>query len=773
MILGSRPLGTIILLLTESFRRATLFFMHNISFTIYPNMTAYRGTVVTQPWAEWTKDLLDHDRRPTKDGPAAVFGVIPDNKNRAKKNVVECNAIGIDIEHKTEEQIETALATLEPFEYVIYTTYSHTDDDPRYRVVIPFSVRVHPSKWPEVWAAVNKFVGYINDPSTKDAGRLNFLPSCPSGTTPKAMHNGTGRFLSLTDLEGAATLEDINGRLRGFRGGELKKIADALRKGEAYAQEGERREKTLKITMWLANKARPLARAEFDELFGPSVAAMSWDLEEAWGCYDTGIEKVAGELPTGAEPTDEQLVNLAEIAKAHGKKSWTDLDWLLLGANAMHYTLALDGYYKGPVDRTQAAAFLARDLEGVPHIETTMWTDKGPRKKSSTQLTEEYGVQIKQVVLDMAAERSTFADGTFTEAACIQKKLEPEFNAEIDEWLQIFAGEHYDKICDWLASAPLLDRPLCALYLKGPAGCGKSLFATGLAQLWSDTAVELHNIFDNFNESLVRCPVVVAEEAVPRSWRGMPSTTRLRALITEPNRELLRKYRAPATMKGYIRLILTSNNDELLRSDIHTREDLAAIAQRFLMINAPEESSAYLLGCRDVDAWRREKLFAKHVLCLSENLPVEKDGRFWVEGNAEEMSLGLMVGSHWNSRVCQWLVSYLMQPGLVEAGLRGAIRRRDGELFVNERAMLEHWAQYFKGTREEPEVERIASALRTVSQGRGRVRRKYNGVVVQYHHINVDTLLLWTDRTGIGDQETILATLAEDSDDDKSWEEDA
>ncbi len=743
--------------------------MREISFTIYPNMTAYRGTCVVQSWAEWVVDLLNHEQRGTKDGPAAVFGVIPDDKNRAKKNVTECNAIGIDIEHKTEEQIDAALDKLSEFEYVIYTTYSHTDEDPRYRVVVPFSEPVDPKQWPDVWQSVNKFVGYINDPSTKDASRLNFLPSCPNGIKAMSMHNGTGRFLSLDDLEDAATLEDIVRRLRGLRG-ELKPIADALRKGKPYAEEGERRSKTLKITMWLVNKARPLTRGEFDELFAPSVSAMSWDLEEAWGCYDTAVEKIVDERPARAEPTDAQLVALGKTAEAHGKKSWTELDWILLAPNSMHYVLSTAGLYRGPLDRTQAAAFLRRELEGAPHIETVEWSEKGPRNKSSVQLAEEYGQRIEKVVLDMTAERSTFEAGTFTEAVCLQQNLEPEFSEEIDEWLQIFAGEHYGRMCDWLASAPFLDRPLCALYLKGPKGCGKSLFAVALARLWDSTPVELHNIFDSFNESLVRCPIVVAEEAVPRSWRGMPSTTRLRALITEPSRELMRKYRAPAEMRGYIRLILTSNNDELLRSDIHTREDLHAIAQRFLMITSTDAATNYLLGLTDVDAWRREDLFAKHVLCLSRDLPVVKDGRFWVQGNAEEMSLGLMVGSHWNSRVCQWLVSYLMQPGLVESGLRGAIRRRGGELFVNERALLEHWAQYFKGTREEPEVERIASALRTVSQGRGRVKRSYKGVTVQYHHIDVDTLLLWTDRTGIGDHETILATLASDSDDDESWD---
>lgn len=749
--------------------------MRDVTFTVYKNKTTRKGTSVTQSWAEWVEDLVEHERRGEKDGPAVVMGDVPDGERRAKKNVRSVHAIGIDVEHKSEEQVEAALTALSPYEFVVYTTYSHTPEEARYRIVVPFAEPVDPKRWPEVWDGVNRLVSMINDPATKDCSRLHFLPSCSSDAEPQSTHNGTGHFLSAEEIEPPYfSVESIEKKLRGVRDPDLKPIADALRAGQAYALEGERHDVTLTITMWLANKAPPLTRAEFEELFGPSVSAMSWDMEEAWTCYETAVDKVADERGTkrSAPVTDADIERLVEVAKLHGKSSWAELAWILLAPNGIYYVLDPDGEYVGPFDRTQATAFLRRHLEEVPVIETTVWTEKGLKDKSVSRLTEEYGHRIAKLVLDMTTKRSVFDGGVFIESVCqINPAVKPVWHEEVDEWLQIFGGEHYERLCEWLASAPHLDRALCALYLKGPKGCGKSLFAVALARLWDSTPVELHNIFESFNESLVRVPIVHAEEAVPKFWRGMPATTRLRALITEPSRELLRKYRTPAEMRGYIRLILTSNNDELLRSDIHTKEDLHAIAQRFLMINAGSDSTDYLLSLPDVDSWRREDVFAEHVLCLAEDLPVEKAGRFWVEGNAEEMSLGLMVGSHWNSRVCQWLVQYLMHPDLVSSGLRGTVRRRGGEFYVNEQALLSHWQQYFPGTREEPEVERIASALRTVSQGRGRVRRGYKGVMVQYHHIDVNTLLLWVDRTGVGDHETILATLADDSDDDPSWNE--
>ncbi len=751
--------------------------MREITFTVYENKTSRKGSQVTMGWASWVPDLTTYHRRKSKDGTAIVLGLIPDGERRAKKNVQSVHAIGIDVEHKTEEQIEAALAILEPYEYVVYTTYSHTDEEPRYRIVVPFADPVDPKDWPDVWAGVNRLLGMINDPATKDCSRLHFMPSCPPDAEPQSHHNGTGRFFSVEDIDTpSSSVEQIRAKLRGVRDPDIKPIADAVRQGLPYAEEGLRREKTLPFTLWLANKAAPMERPAFEELFGPSVAAMSWDLEEAWGCYESGVTKVSEERGTSPkrQVTDAELEHLAEIAELHGKDSYTELAWILLGVNAIYYTLSAEGVYTGPFDRTQANAFLRRELEDVSHIETTVWTDKGPKNKSLTVLTEEYGERIDKLILDMTAERSTFdkETHTFTETVCqINARIPAVWHEEVDAWLQIFGGEHYDQLCDWLASAPYLDRSLCALYLKGPKGSGKSLFAVALARLWDSTPVELHNIFDSFNESLVRVPIVHAEEAVPKFWRGMPATTRLRALITEPSRELLRKYRTPAEMRGYIRLILSSNNDELLRSDINTQEDLHAIAQRFLMITVPKEATDYLLSLTDLDAWRRKDLFAQHVLYLAQNLPVVKAGRFWVEGNAKEMSMGLMVGSHWNSRVCQWLVNYLMHPDLVSPALRGTVRRRDGEFYVNEQALLTHWAQYFPSTREEPEIERIASALRTVSHSKGRVRRGWKGVKIQYHHIDVGLLLLWVDRTGVGDGETIMKTLAEDSDNDASWNE--
>lgn len=737
--------------------------MQEVTFTVYANKTARRGKPVTQSWGEWVVDLIEHERRESKDGPAIIAGVVPEDKRRGKNNVECAHAIGLDIEKKTDEQLVAVFDALAPFEYVLYTTHSHTAADPRFRIFVPFDKPVPAADWPDVWAAVNRLVLLANDPATKDVSRLHFLPSCPPGSSPESLHNATGRFLSRTDLDKQdATVETVHMKLRGIRNKEIKPLADALRKGKPYAGEGERHDKTLPLTMWIANKCPPLSHETFSELFAPSVAAMKWDLEEAWVCYSTALEKVEDEEPIVPKEVQKNadLELLNEIAEKHEVKSWTDLTWILQGRGPSYFVLDARGEYVGPWDRASAEAFLRRNLDHVPHIATERHTKQGVKPIPLAEIAARHAQPIARVVADMTVETSTFNDGTLTEVACKRANVTPQWVPEIDRWLQVFAGDQYEKLCNWLASAPYLDRPLCALYIKGPHGTGKSLLGAALAQLWDSTPAELQNVFNNFNASLMRCPIVLGEEAVPKQWKGTSATTRLRAMITEPSRELNRKFIAIGEIFGYIRLILTSNNDELLRSDIHTQEDLRAIAQRFLMITAGDSAREYLLSIKDRDAWRREKLFAAHVMYLAENLPVEKEGRFWVEGNAEEMSLGLMVGSHWNSRVCEWLVRYLMQPERVDRMLQGTIQRRGGELFVNEQALLDHWGQYFPNTREEPETNRIASALRTISQGRARVRHSYRGVPIQYHHIELNSLLLWSDRMGIGDRESIRATVA-------------
>lgn len=63
-----------------------------------------------------------------------------------------------------------------------YTSWSHTPERPKARVVFPLSEPVPASRWPSVWAAAARWAahyGLAADPATKDPGRCYFLASAP------------------------------------------------------------------------------------------------------------------------------------------------------------------------------------------------------------------------------------------------------------------------------------------------------------------------------------------------------------------------------------------------------------------------------------------------------------------------------------------------------------------------------------------------------------------------------------------------------------------
>lgn len=66
-----------------------------------------------------------------------TFDLIPNTVRRCKNNLVSITGITLDFDKN--QTIEQTMTELEGIEYVLYTTFRHTKDNHRFRVVIPFS----------------------------------------------------------------------------------------------------------------------------------------------------------------------------------------------------------------------------------------------------------------------------------------------------------------------------------------------------------------------------------------------------------------------------------------------------------------------------------------------------------------------------------------------------------------------------------------------------------------------------------------------------------
>jgi len=797
--------------------------MREVVFTIYRNAKDTSGAPISQPWERWVEVMTRHEIRGSpadgenkatldrmKNGPAIVLGEIPAGKTRRGIHVRAVHALALDVEGFPDDRIEAALEALAPFEWVVWTTHKHgsavSGKQARLRVVLPLDLPIEPGDHASAWMGLNQLVGRINDPATRDIGRLHFLPSTFDASKAWSFRH-EGRWIRLEDLPDVEisqqsdfeTLDRSRAASRMRR--KLKRIgkedplkapSTALLAGAPFAEPGTRHQTILDLTFWLADKDPRLDNQTITSLFAPSLCAMQEidpneppTMNEVITAYDGAIERLGEFKKDDLEERKEQakrvqLENVAEgqapytdadLARIAGANGWTveELrDRWIVQRDGSGWFLTDRGDFAGPYSKDDLPLAASRYLARAP-VRLIEVTRTGFRYRPINEIVRESGCLADHVLSDMTIQRSVYDPTTRTlhEAIrAIRTDLIPEFDPEIDGWLRIVGGPLYSKIVDWMACAPDLTKLLCAIYFDGAPSSGKTLFAHGMAKIWTEgPPADIESVLSDFNEELCRCPLVVADEEIPRRWRSTVTTT-LRSMLSTMSRTLKRKYRPTSEVRGAIRLILAANNEFLLDSkDVSSSQDLEAIAQRFLYVPVPQDAVGYLNGLsrQKKERWMREGI-ARHALWLSKNHEVKEPGkRFWVEGDVSLMHRLLMTGSHWNSMICEWLVRYLMNPNPFDSKATGLIRREDAVLLVNDQAILDGWELYLK-TKQEPETAKIGAALRAISKTTRRQQLRFNGQRVRYRVIDIDHLISWSDRYNIGDRETILAALGEPSD---------
>ncbi len=805
--------------------------MRKITFTVFPTaITSRPGKPIHEPWSEWIRVFSKHSVRGSvedtntkaildrhKDGTCIVLGSIKEGKGRSKLTVLEATAIGIDIEDVEDAKIAAALENLAPFEYFLWTTHKHGSDVAkgltRIRIVLPFETPITQSEYSSTWIALNRLIGGVNDPSTRDISRLHYLPSTFDLSLAWNFHN-EGRWITIGDLPEQSDVFDEIGEaavrdryadetqhaavakaselkeymIRVGKNHELKKEFAALVKGEVFALPGERHQVFLNVTWALALKDGSLGERSLELLFGPSIKAMDAanpgdppSMAEILDAYygavakiieseekekiDEGREKLRkaqqAQLAAGdgdSPYTEEEIVKIAETARC--TVEGLSNRWIIQREGA-HWFLSSTGAYAGPFTKDDAEIAAAKYLSQAP-IRLIETTKTGFRYRALKDIVRDHGQIADKIVSDFIEQKTTFRNGVMYEAARPRRPFEPVYDEAIDQWLRKLAGPHYSKLIDWLSCVPDLEKLLCALYLDGAPASGKTLLATGLSRIWTEgPPADIELALGDFNEEIVRCPLVLADEEIPKRYNRSTVTTQLRSIISTMTRTLTRKFRAPAELRGAIRLVLAANNAFLLDSrDVSSNQDLEAVAQRFFYINVSSESTDYLneLPRATRQKWAEQSI-AQHTLWLQANHEVVNPGkRFWVEGDISQMHRMLMTGSRWNSLVTEWLVKYAMDPKPFDSLNNGFIRRGEGEFLVNDQGLIDAWDTYIK-EKVDPVTAKISSALRAISSSAAKKQLRYNGQRVRYRTIDVDQLIAWSDDKNIGDSQVIQQNL--------------
>lgn len=142
--------------------------------------------------------------RNDKDG--KLFSGAIFNGKRAKENVIELSLLVLDCDDGTPlEEIKAKCKSL-GYSYALYTTFSHTEKKPKFRVVFPLATPIAANIYPLLWKWISKEFPNI-DRSAKDSSRIFYYPAIKSQDAPfytEAFNEG--KLLDWRELKDLASL---------------------------------------------------------------------------------------------------------------------------------------------------------------------------------------------------------------------------------------------------------------------------------------------------------------------------------------------------------------------------------------------------------------------------------------------------------------------------------------------------------------------------------------------------------------------------------------
>lgn len=158
-------------------------------------------TVTNETAAEYAK-MSKADQGQKKDVGGFVGGYIPKNGRRVRGAVKERYLITLDADNPSEDFLLDLDMELGGMEYVLYSTHSHTADNPRYRVIIPVDRAMKPDEYQAVSRRLADNIGIESfDPSTHQAERLMYWPSHPKDVEYVYQHS-EGNLVSVDQCLG-------------------------------------------------------------------------------------------------------------------------------------------------------------------------------------------------------------------------------------------------------------------------------------------------------------------------------------------------------------------------------------------------------------------------------------------------------------------------------------------------------------------------------------------------------------------------------------------
>lgn len=125
--------------------------------------------------------LTTHRERDKKDGVLFSPVTYRPSETRGLTGVETVCALVLDLDAQRPDA-----KLFEGFAYIAYTTYSHTQETPKWRVFLPLAAPIPAEEWPDLWRRMVHVIAPYTDPACSDSSRMFYLPSCPKGSPRKA-----------------------------------------------------------------------------------------------------------------------------------------------------------------------------------------------------------------------------------------------------------------------------------------------------------------------------------------------------------------------------------------------------------------------------------------------------------------------------------------------------------------------------------------------------------------------------------------------------------